>query len=81
MKLRIEYVWDAEAGSWGYRVPALGIVGGGRTREEAEADATKAVQFVLEGVPQEFDDGADVEVGYLNVDVQPPTAAAAHKAS
>jgi predicted RNase H-like HicB family nuclease len=81
MKLRIEYVWDAEAGGWGYTVPALGIVGGGRTRDEAEADAAKAVEFVLEGVPQDFDEGNDVEVGHLDVEVRRPTQVVAEKVS
>lgn len=80
MKLRVEYVWDEEGQGWGFTVPALGIVGSAKTRAEAEREAADVVKFVLEGVPQDFNDDPDVEVGHLNVDISPPEAVA-NKAS
>ncbi|TMF13772.1 MAG: hypothetical protein E6I33_10870 [Chloroflexi bacterium] len=77
MRLRIEYVWDDEGGGWGFRVPALHIVGGvNGTRLEAERAAIDAINFTLEGVERDFDDDG-TEVEFLEVDVQPPARAAA----
>lgn len=82
MRLRVEYVWDDEAGGWGFRVPALGIVGGvDGTRLEAERAAINAINFVLEGVESEFDTEPSIEVGHVDVDVHPPAHAAAGKTS
>jgi hypothetical protein len=58
--LRVELFHDDEAGNWHYRVPALGIIGGGTaTREQAERDATAAIAFALQGDPRDFDPNAD----------------------
>jgi len=70
MKLRVELVWDEDAKGWGFAVPSLGIVGGAETREDAEREAIKAIDFALEGVPQDFDDDVD-EVAYFDVQVTP----------
>ena len=60
-RLRVELFYDDEAANWHYRVPALGINGGGcSTREDAEADCLSAVSFALEGDPQDYDFEADV---------------------
>jgi len=40
MDLRVEYYYDEESSNWGFRVPALAIVGGGDdTLVEAEEHA------------------------------------------
>jgi hypothetical protein len=65
-RVRVEYVWDQEAGSWGFVVPALHIVGGGPTRNGARRRAREAIAFALEAGEGE-DDGPDAE--YLNVKV------------
>jgi hypothetical protein len=58
--LRVEFFWDAEAGNWHYRVPALHINGGGAaTREEAESDSLSAITFALEGDPQDYDSASE----------------------
>jgi len=50
--LRVELFRDEEAGNCHYRVPALGINGGGTaTREEAERDSLAAIEFALQGDP------------------------------
>lgn len=60
-RLRVELFYDDEAANWHYRVPALGINGGGcATRADAEADCLSAVTFALEGDPQDYDFEADV---------------------
>jgi predicted RNase H-like HicB family nuclease len=65
-RVRIEYVWDQEAGSWAFVVPALHIVGGGPTREEARRRAQEAIAFALDAEEGD-DDTRDAE--YLNVRV------------
>ena len=77
MRLRVEYFWDEEAKNWGYRVPALHIVGGGvDTRVEAERQAIDAIYFALEGVESDYDnEGTSVE--FFEVEVRPPARAAA----
>jgi hypothetical protein len=81
MKLRVEYYWDEEGKNWGFTVPALHIVGSAKTRVEAEQEAVAVVKFALEGVEEDFDNGDDVEVGHLDVEVRRPTQVAAEKAS
>jgi len=59
--LRVELFCDDEVANWHYRVPALGINGGGcRTRAEAEVDCLSVVSFALEGDPRDYDSEADV---------------------
>jgi len=68
MRLRVEYVYDAESRNWSFRVPSLGIVGGADSREEAEKRVVDAVAFTLEGE----NDGlapAQTEVSYLNIEI------------
>jgi hypothetical protein len=58
--LRVELFFDAEAGNWHYRVPALHINGGGTlTREAAERDCLSAIAFALEGDLQDNDTDAE----------------------
>ncbi|MGE5760755.1 MAG: hypothetical protein ACM37V_10420 [Gemmatimonadota bacterium] len=71
--LRVEFFWDDEARNWHYRVPALHINGGGTaSREQAEAEATEAIAFVLQGDPRDYD--GEAEVRTFDVSVSPPAA-------
>lgn len=45
-----EYFYDAQSKNWGFRVRKRGIVGGAKTREEAEKLAAEAIQFAQEPV-------------------------------
>jgi len=65
-RIRVEYVWDHEAGAWGFVVPALHIVGGGPTRDEARRRAREGIAFALEA-SEGSDDTPDAE--YLSVQV------------
>jgi hypothetical protein len=68
--LRAELFYGTEATNWHYRVPALHINGGGTsTRAEAERECLSAIEFALEGDPQEFD--SDAEAFTLDVSVVP----------
>ncbi len=66
-KVMVEYVWDDEAGAWGFAVPALHIVGGGPTREDARRRAREAIAVALEtadlSVPPDDAEYLDVRVG------------------
>jgi predicted RNase H-like HicB family nuclease len=65
-RIRVDYLWDDEAGSWGFVVPTLHIVGGGSTRDDARRRAREAIAFALEaGEGDEDTPGAE----YLNVKV------------
>jgi RecJ-like exonuclease len=81
MKMRVEYYYDDEARRWGFTIPALHIVGSGSSREDAEAGATEAVAYALEGIEADHDRGNDVQVGYLDVDIKPSRSAQAARAS
>jgi predicted RNase H-like HicB family nuclease len=63
-RIRVEYVWDDEAKVWGFVVPALHIVGGGPSREDARRRTREAIAFALED-QDEPEDGAEAE--YLDV--------------
>lgn len=66
--MRAEFFFDDEAGTWGFRVPALHIIGGGDlTREKAEQHCMEAISFALEGDPSEYD--SDTEAITLEVSV------------
>jgi predicted RNase H-like HicB family nuclease len=65
-RIRVDYVWDKEAGSWGFVVPALHIVGGGPTRHDARRRAREAIAFALEAGEGE---GDTPDAEYLNVKV------------
>jgi hypothetical protein len=59
----------------------LHIVGSGATPEEAETRAIDAVRYALAGIESEYEQAADVQVGYLEVDVEPshsPKTGGAH---
>ena len=65
-RIMVEYVWDDEARAWGFVVPALHIVGGGPTREDALRRAREAIAVALEtaevtGMPEDTE--------FLNVQV------------
>lgn len=82
MKLRVEYYYDDEANRWGFTVPALHILGSGNTREEAEARAVEAVEYALEGVERDYEqgEGGDIQVGYFDIDIKPSRPVGAVKA-
>jgi predicted RNase H-like HicB family nuclease len=66
-RIMVEYVWDDEAHAWGFAVPALHIVGGGPTREDARRRAREAIAVALEAAeltaPVEDAEYLDVQVG------------------
>jgi predicted RNase H-like HicB family nuclease len=51
-KVRVEYARD-QRDAWVFRVPALGIVGVGSSREEARRRAFDAIAVTLEITPDE----------------------------
>ncbi len=68
--LRVELLFDDEAGNWHYRVPALHINGGGTaTRADAEQECLSAIAFALEGDPADYDPAAETVT--LDVRVAP----------
>ena len=65
MKLAMELFRDDETGSWGYRIPALSIVGTGcRSREEAQQLGYEAIGAHLE------DEGSRIEGDVVLFDVE-----------
>ncbi len=73
--LRVEYYYDEEAGNWGFRVPALTIVGGGdATRAEAEEHAREAILFTLADDTRDHDEPGR-HVGHFCVTLEPIPAA------
>ncbi len=75
MDLRVEYDDDEESGNWGFRVPALTIVGGGdNTRVEAEEHAREAILFTLADDTRDRDE-PDRRVGHFRVTLEPISAA------
>jgi hypothetical protein len=74
MKLRVEYFYDPESRNGSFVVPALHIIGGADTREDAERQLTEAIEFTLSSDAQEpVPDGA--EIVYLTVRIQQETTA------
>ena len=71
MRLRVEYVYDPESRNWGFSVPALSIVGGGNTREEAERHALEAIEFAVEAM-NDAPGEEHVEVSYLEMTIHQP---------
>jgi predicted RNase H-like HicB family nuclease len=63
-RIRVEYVWDEEAKAWGFVVPALHVVGGGPSKEDARLRAREAIAFALEELG-EAEEGT--EAAYLDV--------------
>ena len=74
MQLRVEYVYDPESRNWSFVVPALHIIGGAETREDAKRQVIEAIDFALWSDAQELvPEGAEIE--FLTVTVEPQTAA------
>ena len=69
MQLRVEYRYDPESHNWAFCVPALGIVGGAETRQEAEQAVLDALAYALEG-EIEATEPLDSEIQYLELAVQ-----------
>lgn len=44
----VDFIYDPESKNWGFKVPALHIVGGDKTRPDAERMAREAIEFTLE---------------------------------
>jgi predicted RNase H-like HicB family nuclease len=74
MRLRVELGTDDIPGRWWFAVPALGIVGGGDSREDALGRAREAILFTLEGDDQDVDPAADA--AHFDVVVVLPSSAA-----
>jgi hypothetical protein len=71
MELAVHLSYDPEARNWGFRVPALRIVGGGQaTREEAAQAAMEAIAVVLEVDSRDAGsaDGEVVEYYHVTLD-------------
>jgi predicted RNase H-like HicB family nuclease len=64
--MRIEYIYDDEAGSWHFAVPALHIVGGGPSKDDARARAREAIKVALE-MAEEDTPVAGAEVEYVDL--------------
>jgi hypothetical protein len=64
LQLRTEYIYDPESRNWCFRVPSLGIIGGGETREEAEQAVLAAIRFTLE---DDEPPAGDADVEYVRV--------------
>lgn len=75
MKLRVDFFYDDESHNWGFVVPALHIVGGADTREEAHTQVQEAIAFMLEGVDEDTPPEPDVEVEYFTIVAEQPAAA------
>ena len=74
MNLRVEYLYDPESKNWSFVVPALNIIGGADTRDDAELGAIQAIEYALWSDAQEPPtDGS--EIGYLTVTVERQTVA------
>lgn len=74
MNLRVEYFYDDESRNWCFVVPIFHIVGSADSREEAEQEVLKAIDFTLWSDAQEpTPDGG--EVSYLDITVQPQATA------
>ncbi len=75
MDLRVEYYYDEESDNWGFRVPALAIVGGGdNTRAEAEEHARETILFTLADDTRDRDERGR-HVGHFRVTLDPVSVA------
>lgn len=74
MNLRVEYFYDPESRNWCFVVPALNIIGGADTRDEAERRAIDAIEYALWSDAQEPSPEGG-EIGYLTVTVERPSTA------
>jgi predicted RNase H-like HicB family nuclease len=59
MTLRVEVGTDDIPGRWWFAVPALGVVGGGDSRDDALRWAREAILFTLEDDDQDLDPAAE----------------------
>jgi predicted RNase H-like HicB family nuclease len=59
MTPRVELGTDDIPGRWWFAVSALGVVGGGDSRDDALRRAREAILFTLEGDDQDVDPAAD----------------------
>lgn len=75
MKLRVDFFYDDEVDNWGFVVPALHIIGGAHTRDEARQQAQDAITFALEGTDEDAPPEPDVEVEYFTIVAEQPAAA------
>jgi len=63
MNVRLMLFHDPEVENWGFRVPALQLVGGGcATREEALQHALDAISYALEDADDQDTQPGEVEV-------------------
>lgn len=68
MELTVHLYYDPESHNWGFRVPALRIVGGGQdTSQEAGRAALDAIAFTLEADSQDDADAAGDIVEHYRV--------------
>lgn len=73
--ITVEYWRDEESATWGFRVPALGITGGGdATRELAEAHCLDAVAYALESAGADDETEPGVERSTLDITLTPHAA-------
>jgi hypothetical protein len=67
LKIRVEYYFDPESRNWGFRVPALRLVGGAcETREEAERHSLNAIRYALSD-EADAGHGDEVEAQYVEL--------------
>ena len=67
LKIRVEYYFDPESRNWGFRVPALRIVGGAcETREEAEQHSLDAIRYALSD-EAEAGSGDEIDAQYVEL--------------
>lgn len=64
--LRAEFYVDDDTRNWHFWVPVQRILGGGvQARDEAQRECLAAIEFALEGDPNDYDttaDAVDLEV-------------------
>jgi predicted RNase H-like HicB family nuclease len=77
VELTAYFYYDPESRNWGFRVPALSIVGGGQqTREDAVQAALEAIAFTLKPACQVIDDAPeDATIEHFRVTVERPAMA------
>jgi hypothetical protein len=58
-----EYLYDEESKTWSFRVPELHIIGGAKTKAEAEKLAAEAIEFAKEPVMEPMSGGRRRRLG------------------
>jgi len=72
MKLRVDYAYDDQAGTWAFHVPALHVVGGGdASRPAAEKHCMEAIAFTLEAIGGEAEQPPRGDVVEYEVQLTP----------